>query len=63
MLPPAERLLKHNNKEDAILYLRAWANLLEDQLIARINIGTIAEHFVIGVEDDIGNNPLAHYSD
>ena len=37
-LPFDKRYLTHNKKEDVILYLNAWARLLEDQLIDSINL-------------------------
>lgn len=38
LLPPAERVLLHNSKKDVVLYLRLWANLLEEELIENIHI-------------------------
>lgn len=38
LLPPAERILLHNSKKDVVLYLRLWANLLEEELIENIRI-------------------------
>lgn len=37
-LPPEKRNLKHNNKSDVILYLNAWADLLEIKLLATIEL-------------------------
>jgi hypothetical protein len=37
-LSDAERTLTHNNKNDVILYIRAWANLLEEELVKDIHI-------------------------
>jgi hypothetical protein len=37
-LPGGFRWLKRNAKEDVILYLETFANMLEEQLIASINI-------------------------
>ena len=34
----AERILKHNVKQDVVVYLKAWINLLEDELVANIKI-------------------------
>lgn len=34
----AERNLKHNVKQDVVVYLKAWINLLEDELVANIKI-------------------------
>lgn len=36
-LPPQERNLHHNVKTDVAKYLRAWAHLLEDQLVEYID--------------------------
>ncbi|MBC7474676.1 MAG: hypothetical protein H7263_10325 [Candidatus Sericytochromatia bacterium] len=36
-VPADKKPLIHNNKEDVILYMRAWANLLEDQLMTEAN--------------------------
>ncbi|MCC5932300.1 MAG: hypothetical protein JJU28_23850 [Cyclobacteriaceae bacterium] len=37
-LPEARKYLNHNRKEDVILYMETWANLLEDQLLLSIDI-------------------------
>jgi hypothetical protein len=37
-LPKGRKHLRKNVKSDVIEYLSAWANLLEDQLIASVNI-------------------------
>lgn len=43
---PGMTNLQHNRREDAVLYMRTWANLLEDQLLQRVSIPslTISEH-------------------
>src|SRR5688572_29236021 len=35
-MPPENRNLKHNVKEDVVKYLRVWAELIESQLLAEI---------------------------
>ncbi len=36
LIPLHERDLKHNLKKDVVKYLKTWANLLEDELVANI---------------------------
>jgi hypothetical protein len=36
--PLAERNLKHNQKTDVILYLKAWAQLVEQELLANLQL-------------------------
>jgi hypothetical protein len=38
LIPLHERDLKHNLKKDVVKYLKTWANLLEDELVANIKI-------------------------
>jgi hypothetical protein len=38
MLPPGERHLRHNQNADAVKYLLAWANLLEQTLLQQIRV-------------------------
>ncbi len=33
--------ISHNNVEDVTLYMRAWADLLEEQLLAKVNIDSL----------------------
>jgi hypothetical protein len=33
---PGNRLLRHNHKEDVIIYLNVWADLIEQQMVERI---------------------------
>lgn len=40
-LPAHRRYLKHNLKEDAVLYLNTWAALLESELISQVEIGGV----------------------
>ncbi len=37
-LPLEERYLKHNRREDAILYLQTWAEMLEEQISEQIEL-------------------------
>lgn len=37
-LPAHHRYLKHNAKEDAVLYLNTWAALLESELLCNVEI-------------------------
>lgn len=37
-LPPAERHLRHNLRDDVVKYMLAWAELLEEQLVEKIDI-------------------------
>lgn len=37
-LPTEKRYLRHNFRDDVVLYLSTWANLLEDQLLATIEL-------------------------
>jgi hypothetical protein len=39
-LPINQRNLKHNIKKDAVMYMRTWANYLEDMLLERIKLPT-----------------------
>lgn len=39
-LPFEQRNLKHNSKDDVVLYLNAWANQLEQQLLNTITLPT-----------------------
>lgn len=40
-LPLEKRNLRYNSKKDAIAYLNAWANLLEDELIGNISLSDL----------------------
>ncbi len=40
-LAPEKRNLKHNNKEDVVLYLQTWADLLEEKLLDRMELPLI----------------------
>ncbi|MVM30610.1 hypothetical protein GO755_11265 [Spirosoma sp. HMF4905] len=41
--PIEKRFLKHNIREDVIAYMTAWAELLEEQLLAKITLPTLQE--------------------
>ncbi|MFM9836649.1 MAG: hypothetical protein ACKVOQ_00210 [Cyclobacteriaceae bacterium] len=38
LIPVDQRDLKHNLKKDVVKYLKTWANLLEEELVANIKI-------------------------
>ncbi|MBE7178052.1 MAG: hypothetical protein INR69_16740 [Mucilaginibacter polytrichastri] len=42
-LPPEKRHLRYNLREDAVLYLKTWANHLEDSLISGIEIDEVKD--------------------
>ncbi len=42
-LPKEKRYLRHNFRDDVILYINAWANLLEEHLLAKIKLPTLEE--------------------
>lgn len=46
-LPLEERDLKHNLKKDVIQYLKAWAALLEEELISKISLAALEEKLVL----------------
>jgi hypothetical protein len=37
-LPQGERSLRHNRRDDVVRYLYTWADLLEEQLLAKIKL-------------------------
>ncbi|WP_053406876.1 hypothetical protein [Persicobacter sp. CCB-QB2] len=37
-LPAESHYLKHNRKEDVVLYMRIWANQLEEKLLGNISV-------------------------
>lgn len=47
-LPMQQRHLKHNVREDVVLYLKTWAAVLEDELVAGIRISPIPEKNPVG---------------
>lgn len=40
-LPPGRRYLKHNCREDVVLYLKTWADVLEQDLIAEVTLSDL----------------------
>ncbi|MHC2993475.1 hypothetical protein OB13_18550, partial [Pontibacter sp. HJ8] len=40
-LPAAQRYLKHNVRQDVVLYLNTWADLLEEELLPHIKLGSL----------------------
>lgn len=41
-LPEKDRNLQHNNREDVVLYMNTWADLMEDELIKDVQL----PHFI-----------------
>ena len=41
--PIEKRFLKHNVRADVVVYLKEWANLLEEQLLEKITLPDFAE--------------------
>lgn len=41
VLPSERRYLRHNLREDVVLYLKAWAGLLEQQLLGQVSLPAI----------------------
>lgn len=37
-LPLEKRILRHNSREDVVLYLRTWADIIEENLLSRIDL-------------------------
>jgi hypothetical protein len=37
-LPAEKRHLRHNQRDDVVLYLRTWADLMEQKLLDRIKL-------------------------
>ncbi|GHB85459.1 hypothetical protein [Persicitalea jodogahamensis] len=42
-LPREKRYLRHNFRDDVILYINAWADLLEEQLLNKIKLPNLEE--------------------
>ena len=42
-LPKAKRYLRHNFRDDVVLYIDTWADLLEEQLLEKIKLPTLEE--------------------
>lgn len=51
-LPPDRRYPKHNCREDVVLYLKTWADLLEQELIGKVRLPdlTVSSHHLDQVE-------------
>lgn len=47
-LPFEQRNLKNNKKEDVVLYLRTWANLIESKIVSQVKI-TIPEPLFVTI--------------
>lgn len=47
-LPAEKRYLAHNNKNDVITYLNAWADLLEEKLLEKIALPEVEDQVVAG---------------
>lgn len=45
-LPFEKRHLIHNRKEDVVVYLHTWADLLEERLLERIKLPVVEEEMV-----------------
>ncbi|CAN5903887.1 hypothetical protein BH24BAC1_BH24BAC1_11670 [soil metagenome] len=48
-LPPERRFLKHNLRDDVVLYLKTWVDLLEQELLAKVTLpqmATAPQHLV-----------------
>ncbi|GAB3502637.1 hypothetical protein GCM10027341_30720 [Spirosoma knui] len=43
-LPIEKRFLKHNVRDDVVAYMNEWANLLEEQLLAKITLPDFEAH-------------------
>ncbi|WP_299986289.1 hypothetical protein [uncultured Pontibacter sp.] len=50
MLPPDRRYLKHNERDDVVLYLNTWAELLELDLLPIPTIQAIAAEAASGIK-------------
>jgi hypothetical protein len=37
-LPANHKYLRHNQREDVVLYMRTWADMLEEKLLSKINL-------------------------
>jgi hypothetical protein len=40
-LPETERNLRYNYQEDVVKYMNLWAEVLEEQLLAQINLSSL----------------------
>lgn len=46
-LPVEKRYLRHNFRDDVVLYINAWASLLEDQLVEKIQLPSLEATCVV----------------
>ena len=46
ILPKENRYLQHNNKADVIIYVNAWASMLENQLIDSVKLPSLEKEIV-----------------
>lgn len=44
-LPEGKRHLRHNVKDDVVLYLRTWAAMLENRLVEKVKLSPVEELF------------------
>jgi hypothetical protein len=51
-LPPVSRYLRHNMRDDVVLYLKTWAGLLEKQLLSQVRLPAFAPAPLAEVETD-----------
>jgi len=48
-LPADKKYLKHNLKNDVVIYLKTWGNILEEELISKISIEEFKEKTLLMV--------------
>jgi hypothetical protein len=49
-LPAGKRNLKHNVKQDVVTYLLAWADLLENKVLASIQLPNLQATFSVAID-------------
>ena len=49
-LPEKKKYLSHNRKEDVVLYMHTWADILENQLVATIVLNDLKEKKPLDLE-------------
>lgn len=47
VLPKDRRYLKHNLRDDVVLYMNSWANLMEDELLSKVELRMPKEQKII----------------
>jgi hypothetical protein len=59
--PPGQRYLRHNIKDDVVLYLRKWAEIIEDKILEGVQLGTLTKGTKINSQGEgiEAHNPLA----